>query len=489
MNRRARKRAGLALGLFGGSFVAVVACSTTLQGTLNLVTGPDDGFAMNPKPTSLLVQLIDSTGASTSTRVSLPSDAGLTLPSQPGSNIDILQVTGFDDAGEAVVSGTSIPLALDQLSGITLNLFVQRTGQFSRLPSADGGTATFSTPPTSLPLLTTIYSRYLLVGDGTGKTAATQIYDTLTWQVLPSPPPLPIKPLSLAYVDTYTGSDAAVDGSASIAALLALGSNGSATWLDLTDSTGADAEVTVEAGAPAGGQFSEVAGGQTVITPSGMLYIVGATRLTGSATTAILRVSSTGTLSWARLTTARLGAAATYVQGQGLYVFGGTAATDAAATNSGVEVLADGEGTAVAPSPGLPADTTKGAGAIAIDSSHILLAGGAMANKKSAPVRFYALSDLNGGGSDAGASWPALPVTFTQAQVFGLTDSTSATGYSAMVVGSTSSGAASAYVLTPTSVTAVPFQVPRSKAQAIVLPNGSLGVVSSDASTLESFIR
>ena len=216
-------------------------------------------------------------------------------------------------------------------------------------------------PVSSKPLLTTLYSRYLLIADGTGKSKDTQLYDTLTWQVVQGSPPLPIKPSSLAYVDNYTGSDASYDGSVSVAALLTVGQDGGWRWLDLTDSTSADAEVILDASVPPGGQLSDVAGGQTLTTTSGMLYIVGATRQSGKATNAVLRISPNGVPSWATLTTARLGAAAAWVDGVGLCVFGGTSSGDAGAHGmNGVEILPDGDNSATLPQPGLPADTTNG---------------------------------------------------------------------------------------------------------------------------------
>ena len=308
-----------------------------------------------------------------------------------------------------MVSGTSIPFALDQLSGITLNMFVQRTGQFSRLPSADGGTAQLEGGLTNTTLLTTLYSRYLLIADGTGKSSASQLYDTLTWQLLPAPPSLPLPPLSLAYIDTYTGMDASTEAG-SISTLLTLGAEGGAVWLDLTDSTGsaADAEVTFEASAPNNAigkpfSFSLVAGGQTVVAPnnpgSGNTYIVGATRLTGKATTGVLRISPSGVPSWATLNTARLGAAAVFVNG-GVYVFGGSPATDGGSGPNGVEFVPDDASmtSIAAVSPGLPPDTTTGAGAVAFLDGTVLLAGGVLANGLQAPVRLYSAAALIGGG-------------------------------------------------------------------------------------------
>jgi len=470
-----------------------VACSSTLQGTLRIVTGPDDGFARTPQPTSLLVQFINMDGgATTIANVALPADGGVTLPPEPAADIESIQVTGFDDAGDAVVSGTTLAVELQQVSGATLNIFVQRTGQFSRLPSADGGTATLSPVPTSKPLLTTLYSEMLLVADGTGNATATQVYDTFLWQVLGAGPTLPIAPLSLAYVDTWTGTDAATEAG-SIAALLTVGANGTASWLDLTDSTSADAAYSADASAPTNAPFGfgDVAGGQTVLAPLGASYIVGATRLTGAPTKGVLRISPTGVLSWAALTTARLGATAVYVQGQGLYVLGGNAATDGGTGVSGGELLPDGVAQAEALSS-VPANTTTGAGAVALDTGstgHILVAGGVTADGKPSPVRLLSVAYLSGAGGDAGAPWAPLPVTFTQAQVFGLTNTTSPQGYSAVVVGTEASSASLAYILTPQSVTPVGFRVPRSNAQAAILPNGALCVVGGDSGTLESFIR
>jgi hypothetical protein len=489
MNRRPRLRIALASAVVGSTVVAAVACNTTLQGTLSLITGPDDGFAQDPKPTSLKVQLIDLTSGVTTTvaEAGLPATNGVTVPPQGSTDVDIVQVTGFDQDGSAVVSGSTIPLALDQLTDITLNLFVQRTGQFSRLPSGDGGTATLSTPASTKPILTTLYSRYLLISDGTGKSGATQLYDTLTWQLLPGPPSLQINPLSVAYVDQYTGADAASDAATSIAAIFSIGAKGTYKWLDLTDSVSVDAEVTFDAAVPAGGALADVAGAESVIDgDDGSVYIVGATRTTGAPTQSVLHVTVTGQLQWYNLNVPRLGAAATYVRTVGLYVFGGNVAGDAGAGTGG-ELLAVGN-SVFEPLTNLPVDTTKGAGAVALlDTANVLLAGGVNAKGKAAPVRMFSVGvGIMAPEEDAGSAM--LPVKYTIAQLFGLTPKSAPNGWSAIVVGSTASGVTSAYKLTPEGATLVPFKVPRSHAQAIVLPNNSLALVGGDATTMESFI-
>jgi len=490
----------MTLAVLGTAVLAAVACSSTLQGSLNIITGPDDGFAQNPQPTSLLVQLIDSTNTTTNfPRVSLPSDGGITLPAQSGSNVDIIQITGFDDAGDAVVSGSTIPVALDQLSGITLNVFVQRTGQFSRLPSADGGTATFALgdggggPLSKAPLLTQLFSRYLLIADGTGKSNGTQLYDTLTWQFDPSPPVLPTGAVSMAYVDTYTGGDAAIDGSTSVAALLSIGSNNTATWLDLTATQSPDADILIDAAIPTGGTYADVAGGQTIVTPTNT-YIVGATRLSGGATNEILRISPSGVTSYVTLLNKRQGATAVYVGAAtgspsnvytGLYVFGGSAAMDGGDV-PGAEFIGDGQsgphGLAI------PADTTTGAGGVAFEvNGGILLAGGVLPNGHPAPTRFYSVLGLQGAGDAGATTWPSLPSTFVTAQAFAVSDTTNG-AESAIIVATEKAGTTLSYLLTPTAVTPITFRVPRSHGAAALLPNGALAVVGGDSGTVESFI-
>ena len=408
---RARKRIGIALSATTAPLLVAVACSNTLQGTLSIVTGPDNGFAQNPVPTSIQLSLINSLGeASVVAEASLPSANGFSLPPQPGSAVDIIQVTGFDEAGTAVVSGATVPVALDQISGITLNIFVQRTGQFSRLPAADAGTlaAEFQWSDggnlSTTPLMTTLQARYLLVADGLGKSPQTQLYDTLTWQLDPAPPNLPINPLSLVYVDQYTGSDASVEagGPTPVSALLMLGAKGTAAWLDLTDSTGtgADAEVLLDATAIATNYATMVAGGQTLVTP-GNTYVVGATRLTSPKTNEVLRISPLGGISWTTLTQPRLGAAAAYVSGSnvtaGIFVFGGESAGDAGSL-TGVEFIPDSLTPSATAYFTLPFDTTKGAGAVAFDlttsNPKIMLAGGVLANGKGAPTRVFTVGSL-----------------------------------------------------------------------------------------------
>jgi hypothetical protein len=79
-------------------------------------------------------------------------------------------------------------------------------------------------------------------------------------------------------------------------------------------------------------------------------------------------------------------------------------------------------------------------------------------------------------------------VTFVTTQVFALAPPSSSHGPSVMVIGTEKSGVTSAYMMSCTGVTQVPFKKARTTAQAILLANGSLAVVGGESGTMESFI-
>src|ERR1039458_8405277 len=109
-----------------------------------------------------------------------------------------------------------------------------------------------------------------------------------------------------------------------------------------------------------------------------------------TATTAVLKIDTTdtsnssypyGNLSWLNLSTPRLGASATWVDGPGLVVAGGSA------TAPGVETLANGSTTA-ATLP-YPPDPSTGSGMANLDNSeHVVVAGGVMPDGTDAGVRY-----------------------------------------------------------------------------------------------------
>lgn len=277
--RRPSPRALLALP------VVAFACASPPDGTIQLVTGGEtDTMTRAPAPTTILVEAIDSSGiASQLAKVAYPSGS-IDLGNQSQDTVAVLRVTGLDATGTARVRGSSVPVQLGGLAGTTLSLFVQRTAELARLPSplADART---------LPLVASVAGRYLFVAGGADASlgSTSQIYDFATFAPLASPPNVKRAPRSLAMYGT-------------VALLI---DDAGAFTLDLSTTA------TVDAPQPMGGSFAEVAGGATVVADDGTAYVVGATRTTGDPTPRVLKLDTSGNLTFLSLATARRGAAAT----------------------------------------------------------------------------------------------------------------------------------------------------------------------------------
>jgi hypothetical protein len=436
------RRYALLLGLV--STAAAVACSSTSNGTLQIVTGGEtDTFTRAPAPVSLRVDEIDSSGSlKTLATASLPTD-NIDLGSSDVTTIAALRVSGLDANGNRLVFGQSLPIELGALDGVTLPLFVQRTGELARMPNP-------LSDARPSPVLSLAAGRYLFVAGGSDSALAktSQLYDFASLSPLSSPPGLPRAPLSVAFVGTLGWL---IDGDG-------------ASLADLSSNTYNDVDP------PAGGTFSEIAGGGTVVVPSdGSQYIVGATRTTGAPTDKVLALDPSGNPSWITLSAPRLGAAAAWVEGRGLVVAGGSA------TAAGVELVATKAttGTALAFLP----DSSSGAGAIALDSQHVLLAGGVLAGGKDAGARAV---DAGCGSACAPAVWTSLPVAITSAHAFAFD---AATG---LVVGSDASGKTHVYRLTTAAATEMPTKVTHTGAGAVVSPLGTI-VLFGGAAEIESF--
>ena len=436
---RASMRRTVLLGLLLGG------CSSTPSGTIALTTGGEmDTFSRPPAPTSLHVDAVDSTGTVTPiSQTSLPATT-ITLPDQSTSTTAALRVTGVDATGKTLVWGESLPFEFAALDGLTLSIFVQRNGEFARAPSP------LPIAP-SAPLTALVEGRYIVTagGNDASQAANAQIYDTLGWATLVAPPTLPRAPLSMATVDTRL---LLVDASA-------------ATFYDLSDSLFADVA------APTGGTYAEVAGGASIATPLGGMYIVGATRTKGEPTPRLLYVDPSGNLSFAALTIPRKGAAATWMDKRGLVITGGTSA---GGTSPGVEVLTEGLAQATAYS--FPPDATTGGSASALDDARVLLAGGVDAKGNDAGARVIDFT------CTCVTAWKAPVIPLVSAQGFTLDAST------ALVVGSEASGTSHAFRMSATMATEIPFKVSRKNASALRLPMGQVAVLGGDP-TLESFIQ
>jgi hypothetical protein len=463
-------------------FAVALGCSSNVSGTISLITGygETDPFTEAPAPTSLQLSSIAEDGGITLLgETDLPADAGLSLPTQSTNTTAAILANGFDDAGDAVLWGETLQVEFSSLEGLTLPLFVQRTEQFSRLPSPFTATVTS-------PLAALLDGRFVLAIENPpegsdasvdGGAAGTQLYDLLTWAPLGTPPALPVAPVAIATVGTQV--------------LLVSGQN--TTWYDFSDS-----EVSAPA-VVAGATFAGISGGVTVTDPVlGDQYIVvgaGAPAAQPSASMVYVNAdvqlnnessgSATQSVYFPALITARSGAAVTWASGTGVVIAGGIADGTAPA-QSGVEAIdatqATGPGKAE-PVGDYPFDDTTGAGATALDPTHVLLVGGVTPAGHDAGARVIDLQCTTG---CVPMAWNApLSTPLVTAQAFTLDSQT------ALVVGNDASNDTHAYrVNQQTGATEIAFKVPRMGATALALPMGPVPpvlVVGGDV-TMESFV-
>jgi hypothetical protein len=425
--------------------LALCHCSSAPSGALQIVTGGEqDTFSRAPAPVTLEIDAVDSTGVTKRLATAPLPTATVDLGSLPTSQVATLEVTGRDPDGARIVFGETLPIELGTIDGATLPIFVQRTGELARMPAplSDARPA---------PTLAVLGGRYLFVGGGSDPSLAQtiQLYDFAQLAPVTSPPRLPRAPKSVAVLGLEAW----------------LIDEGGATEFDFSGQTQA-----FEVVAPPGGTFGDVAGGITVFAPDGSQYVVGATRTAGAPTATVLAIDGAGGASWKFLTEPRLGAAATWVDGRGLVVAGGSA------TAAGVEIVA--ASSAVGSALPYPPDPSSGAGAARLDAQHVILAGGVTPSGEGAAARNV---DLGCTAPCAPAVWAPLPVTLVSAQVF------ASDAAHVLVVGNEAAGATHVYTLTAAGAAPVPTRVPHSDARATVSPVGSVVIVGG-AGAIESFV-
>lgn len=425
----------------------LAACGSTPTGTLTLTTGGEtDTLTRAPAPTNLLVDAIDADGGVTNLASTKLPATSIDLGERDQSTVATIRVQGKDDSGNVLVTGTTLPIELGALSGTSVSVFVQRTGEFARMPTTVSDTR-------EAPAVQLIIGRYIVWSGGVGNQSSSQIYDTATVSAFTTPPSLPRVPASLA----AAGTD-----------MLVLDANGG-SWIELSDSTTADAV------APSGGTFAEVAGGETVEDGAGVSYVVGGTRSAGAPSARVLRIDTDGTLTFLALTEPRLGAAAAWVDGRGLVVVGGSSA------GAGVEIVPPGA-TAASTALAYGADATTGSSAAPLDPSHLLVAGGVDGSGTAAPVRVF---DLGCSGVCAPTPWTGGPTTaLTTSQLFALGFAGDAND--ALLFGDDASGVSHVFRLGPTSSTELLYKLPRRGARAVKLDVPAIAVVGG-ANMVESF--
>jgi hypothetical protein len=474
----------------------ISGCASQDNATITITTGGEtDTFTQAPVPTSLQVAAIQSDGDGGQTTTIL-ADATLPATSVDLGSLDesasaVLTVAGFDSNNDQVLSGQSLQLDFSELPGANVPIFVQRKGQFARLPNPLSDTRTS-------PVLAILQGEYLLVAGGDNAPdggLAASLYDFLALSPTVGISDTVIAPQSMAF-------DGAVGW-------LFDGDGG--TYFDFSEGTAG--AVTLPAG---GGTFADIAGGQTLTDENGVQYIVGATRTTGAPSPWVLEVNPNdtsnsnypnGNATWHQLSIARLGASAAWVTGLGLVVAGGNVAVDdggssaavddggsGAAVDDGAEVLSLGANGSVnnqGVSIGYPADSSVGAGAAMLDAGHVVIAGGIL-NGVSAGVRVIGTALCN--GTCMPISWPDLPTPLTSVQAFALS------GSSVVVVGSEpatasdggtnpNAGLTHVYEASSAGVTEIPTKVPHINARAIGSPIGTLVLFGgSDGGEIESFV-
>lgn len=451
----------LALPLAAGAGSATVGCHSADTGTIQLITDEEAGtFSESPVPTELQVVAIESADASTVLATAqLPTstiDLGQLSETAP---VVSLNITGYDAAHDRRVFGACLPVQYDALAGQTIPIFVQRTGEFARLPGP-------LTDSRQAPVLAVLQGEDLLVAGGSDPSLATttQLFDFGPFTAFAAPPALPGVPESIAF--TY----------GTVAWVI----NSTASYYYDFSGTYATSSLT----APANGSFADVAGGATIFDENGAQYIVGATRTTGGRTAMVLKVDPNdfsdtsypfGNAKWFTLKTSRLGAGATWVVGKGLVVVGG----NTSATDPGVEIV-DETFDASTPFPS-PADESYGLGAATLDGSHVLVAGGVSPSKQDPGVREIDLGCAPSMSQTCTTTWATFPFAIDSAQTFAFTAT------DGLVVGS-QVGTRNTYVfrLSPTSATEVLTKEPHVDARAVWSPVGSI-VLFGGGNQLESF--
>ncbi len=410
------------------------------------MTGQEsDTFTQAPAPVTLEVSSIDSSGTSTLLKTGSASASTLDLGSVDPGTDGIIQISGFDIANNRVLGGQSVVVAFAGLDGVTLPLFVQRTGEMARLPD----------PPTDArpsPVTGVIAGRYVVVTGGADPSlaATTMIYDLANLAPVSPAVTLPLTPTSMAFVAQSSSGDP-------------IGWFINDSGVEQFDfNTGVSYAVTL----PTGFTFTDISGGATVSAPDGSQYIVGATRPTGAPTKAVLALDPTGNPSWLTLAAARLGAAAAWVPSVGLVVMGGSA------TANGAEVIAVTSASTGA-TYAFPPDPSTGAGAASLEGSNVLIAGGFLPDGSSAGARTI---DLSCTAQCAPTPWQPFGTTLAQAQAFAVNAT------SGVVVGSEPStsiapGLTHVYRVTSDATTEVPTKVAHSRAAALASPIGVVGSV------------
>lgn len=413
--------------------------------SIEIITGHEkDTFSQAPAVTRVDITARAAEGDLTLS-ASAPPGGSFDFGEVPSDRLLSFEATGVDATGAVVVRGRSISgIYLAGVSGGLIPIFVERVNQWARPP---GGLlrAHLGAPAAVLA------ERYLMTtggasassADGSEEPTTSDFYDLFAFGGAVGP----AMPRAARSMVARTTAILLVD-------------DAGASWVDFDTGTYDDAAL------PAGlGSFADVAGGQTIESSDGRSFIVGSTRREGAKTTAVLEVKADGSLAVLSLGQARAGAAATWLEGTGLVVAGGSA------EGPGVEVLAPGATGFLGRD--FPPDAVEGAGAVIVDPARIALVGGVLAGAP-APTRLLAPGCAAMCAPEE-AMEATIPVAISGVTAFSLG------GGRAVAVGNELSGPGwmRAFVvgLVSASVDEAPLREPRSGASVVAAPNGTLAIL------------
>jgi hypothetical protein len=448
-NRKCKLRSAPALLLVAFA----LGCSSEPRALrVGVTTGAEKNvFSRDPEVTKVVVSATDVDG----TIIEATTEPGGTfdLGEVPADSVFTFEIEGRTADGDAVVRGRSIAgIAPQAVEGSEVPLFAQRVNEWARPPDGvvrshlDGAAGVLG-------------ERYLLLTGGTkalsdegSVDAASADYYDLFALAGAVGTALPRTPKSLV----------------SFGDLMLLVDDDGATWVSFSEGTVAEAQ------APEGlSGFGAVAGGRALLGPDERIYVVGCTRA-AAPTRDVLVVSSDGSLAAAKLSQARAGAAAAFVEGTGLVVFGG------ATEGAGVEVLAqDAE---VFEEKGFPADATEGAALVRSASKGLVLVGGTSGDQPATTRRIdptcldrCATPPLDGAD---------VPEALTSVQAFALKDG------KVVAIGEDGRGWMRTFLVDLTgSSLELPLRESRRGATVVPAPNGTLAIlggVDEDGSAVTS---
>jgi hypothetical protein len=418
---------------------SIASCKDDPSATVAITVGEElDAFSRAPAPTTLIVENVGLDGTvSLLSRSTLPADQ-ISLGDKPKTDAGAFRVTGLDATGKVLLKGESLFVQFGALENAALEVFVQRTGELARFPR---GPAQLDSPRVSIAV-----GRYIVAATDT----STFLYDLM---LLTTAPPLPVLSRPAKSLATFGTAAVIVD-------------EVGATTLDLSSGSASDLP------APTGGTFAEIAGGETIQAGDGSFYIVGATRASGP-TERVYAVATDGTARFAALVTPREGACAAWVDGRGLFVYGGGGAEAAG------ELLAPGS--SVFTKLPLAADPVKGCGATALDTSHVLVVGGVGSPTDVNGAAQARVIDLACTVDCKPAPWPGtLPLVRAGAMALGAN--------AALVLGEDASGASRVFRAAPDGPKEIPLKVPRRGARLTTLPVAGTAAIVGGAPSIERYV-